>query len=145
MEDLASGWLFCRTAKIYQHLRRVPVYKRQIRLTRELTPRHGVPNQAQGPVSLIDQCPIVWDWRICYDIRQAAVPPQGVIMFRPGPEWIVVLLVVLLLIFGAKRLPDIGSSLGKGIRTFKSAVTGEDNDSTQETPVSRNGRDDETT
>jgi len=66
-------------------------------------------------------------------------------MFRPGPEWIVVLLVVLLLIFGAKRLPDIGSSLGKGIRTFKSAVTGEDNDSTQETPVSRNGRDDETT
>ncbi len=66
-------------------------------------------------------------------------------MFRPGPEWIVVLLVVLLLIFGAKRLPDIGSSLGKGIRTFKSAVTGEDNDSTQETPASRNGRDDETT
>ena len=66
-------------------------------------------------------------------------------MFRPGPELIVVLVLVLLLIFGAKRLPEIGSSLGKGIRTFKSAVTGEDNDSTQETPVSRNGRDDETT
>ena len=47
-------------------------------------------------------------------------------MFRPGPEWIVILLVVLLLIFGAKWLPEIGSSLGKGIRTFKSAVTGED-------------------
>ena len=31
-----------------------------------------------------------------------------------------------MLIFGAKRLPEIGSSLGKGIRTFKSSVTGED-------------------
>ncbi len=47
-------------------------------------------------------------------------------MFRPGPEWIIVLVVILLLIFGAKRLPEIGSSLGKGLRTFKSAVTGED-------------------
>ena len=43
-----------------------------------------------------------------------------------GPEWIIILLVILLLVYGAKRLPDIGSSLGKGIRTFKSAVTGED-------------------
>ena len=47
-------------------------------------------------------------------------------MFRPGPEWIFVILVILLFVFGAKRLPEIGSSLGKGIRTFKSAVTGED-------------------
>ena len=47
-------------------------------------------------------------------------------MFRPGPEWIIVLVVILLLVFGAKRLPEIGSSLGKGLRTFKSAVTGED-------------------
>ena len=47
-------------------------------------------------------------------------------MFRPGPEWIIVILVILLFVFGAKRLPEIGSSLGKGIRTFKSAVTGEE-------------------
>ena len=47
-------------------------------------------------------------------------------MFRPGPEWIIVLVVILLFVFGAKRLPEIGSSLGKGLRTFKSAVTGED-------------------
>ncbi len=47
-------------------------------------------------------------------------------MFRPGPEWVVVILVVLLLIFGAKRFPEMGSSLGRGIRTFKRAVTGED-------------------
>ena len=45
-------------------------------------------------------------------------------MFRPGPEWIIVILVILLFVFGAQRLPEVGSSLGKGIRTFKSAVTG---------------------
>ncbi len=47
-------------------------------------------------------------------------------MFRPGPEWIIVILVILLFVFGAQRLPEVGSSLGKGIRTFKSAVTGEE-------------------
>jgi sec-independent protein translocase protein TatA len=47
-------------------------------------------------------------------------------MFRPGPEWIIVILVILLFVFGAQRLPAVGSSLGKGIRTFKSAVTGEE-------------------
>jgi sec-independent protein translocase protein TatA len=36
-------------------------------------------------------------------------------------ELILIFLVVLLL-FGAKRLPEIGSSLGKGIREFKSSV-----------------------
>ena len=41
------------------------------------------------------------------------------------PE-LLIILVVILLIFGAKRLPEIGSSLGRGIRTFKTAVTGED-------------------
>ncbi len=37
---------------------------------------------------------------------------------------LIILLVVL--IFGARRLPEIGSSLGRSIRSFKSAVTGED-------------------
>ena len=41
------------------------------------------------------------------------------------PELLVILLV-LLLIFGARRLPEIGSALGRSIRTFKSSVTGED-------------------
>ena len=39
---------------------------------------------------------------------------------------LLIILVVILLVFGAKRLPEIGSSLGRGIRTFKSAVTGEE-------------------
>jgi sec-independent protein translocase protein TatA len=41
------------------------------------------------------------------------------------PE-LLILLVVLLLVFGAKRLPEMGKSLGKGMREFKDAVSGED-------------------
>ena len=41
------------------------------------------------------------------------------------PELLIILLVVLL-IFGASRLPGVGSALGKGIRSFKTSVTGED-------------------
>ena len=41
------------------------------------------------------------------------------------PELVIILLIIML-IFGARRLPEIGSSLGRSIRTFKSAVTGED-------------------
>ena len=36
---------------------------------------------------------------------------------------IMVLLVVVLLVFGAKRLPEIGQSLGKGIREFKRSIS----------------------
>ncbi|MEP6692190.1 MAG: twin-arginine translocase TatA/TatE family subunit [Gemmatimonadaceae bacterium] len=36
---------------------------------------------------------------------------------------IMLVLVVVLLLFGAKRLPEIGASMGKGIREFKKSVT----------------------
>ena len=41
------------------------------------------------------------------------------------PELLLLLLVVLLL-FGPKRLPEMGRSLGKGMREFKESVTGND-------------------
>ena len=47
------------------------------------------------------------------------------------PE-IVAILLIIMLIFGARRLPEIGASLGRGIRTFKSAVTGEEDKSRDE-------------
>jgi len=58
------------------------------------------------------------------------------------PELLIILVVVLLL-FGAKRLPEIGSSLGRGIRTFKRSVTGEDEkEKVESTSVdTRNGSD----
>jgi len=49
---------------------------------------------------------------------------------------LMILLVVLLLIFGARRLPEMGRSLGKGMREFKDAVTGvEDKMTTPTTPA----------
>jgi sec-independent protein translocase protein TatA len=41
------------------------------------------------------------------------------------PE-LIVLIIVLLLIFGPKRLPEIGKSMGRGMREFKDSVTGKD-------------------
>ena len=49
-------------------------------------------------------------------------------MPTPGPLEIVILLVIVLLIFGPKRLPDLGRSLGRGMREFKDSVTGKDKD-----------------
>jgi sec-independent protein translocase protein TatA len=46
---------------------------------------------------------------------------------------LLILLVVLLLVFGARRLPEMGRSLGKGMREFKDAVTGVE-ESASETP-----------
>jgi sec-independent protein translocase protein TatA len=45
------------------------------------------------------------------------------------PGWIgvpelLILLLVVLLVFGPKKLPEMGRSLGKGLREFKSSVTG---------------------
>ncbi|MCE5276300.1 MAG: twin-arginine translocase TatA/TatE family subunit [Syntrophaceae bacterium] len=40
-----------------------------------------------------------------------------------GMPHLIVLLVVVLVIFGAGKLPDVGSALGKGIKNFKSAMS----------------------
>lgn len=43
-----------------------------------------------------------------------------------GPLEIVLIIVVLLVIFGPKRLPSLGRSLGSGMREFKESITGDD-------------------
>ncbi len=45
-----------------------------------------------------------------------------------GPMEIVILLVVALLVFGPKRLPEMGRSIGKGMREFKDSISGKDED-----------------
>lgn len=52
-------------------------------------------------------------------------------------ELLVIFLVVLLL-FGAKRLPDIGQALGKSIREFKKAVQGLSGEDKNEDPEKKN-------
>ena len=43
-----------------------------------------------------------------------------------NPIHLAIIAVVVLLLFGAKRLPDMGRSLGSGMRGFKAALSGED-------------------
>jgi sec-independent protein translocase protein TatA len=55
------------------------------------------------------------------------------------PGWIspwelLLLALVVLLVFGPKRLPEMGRSLGKGMREFKTAITGNDDDDKHELP-----------
>jgi sec-independent protein translocase protein TatA len=45
-----------------------------------------------------------------------------------GPWEIILLLLLALLLFGAKRLPEIGRSTGKAMREFKDSVAGKDSD-----------------
>jgi len=42
-----------------------------------------------------------------------------------GPLEIAIVLVIALLIFGPKRLPELGRAMGRGIREFKNSVTGD--------------------
>lgn len=47
-------------------------------------------------------------------------------MFRNPTADLVVVLLIVLLIFGPKRLPGLGKQLGQGIREFKDSITGND-------------------
>ena len=48
-----------------------------------------------------------------------------------APSHIIILGLVLLLIFGPKRLPELGRSLGHGMREFKNSVAGDDTNDEQ--------------
>ncbi len=45
-----------------------------------------------------------------------------------GPAELVILLVIILIVFGVGRLPEVGGALGKGIREFRRASTGEEDE-----------------
>ena len=48
-----------------------------------------------------------------------------------GITGLIVILIVALLVFGPKRLPEIGRSLGKGMREFKDSISGGSDDKTE--------------
>ena len=49
-----------------------------------------------------------------------------------GPMELIIVLVIVLLIFGPKRLPGLGRSLGSGMREFKDSLTGKTKDEERE-------------
>ena len=49
-------------------------------------------------------------------------------MFGLGPMELTIILVIILIIFGAGRLPEIGSGIGKGIKNFKKSMKDTENE-----------------
>jgi sec-independent protein translocase protein TatA len=49
-----------------------------------------------------------------------------------GPLELAIVLIIALVIFGPKKLPELGSSMGKGLREFKNSVTGGSDDDEDE-------------
>ena len=45
-----------------------------------------------------------------------------------GPQELLIVLFIVIIIFGAKKLPELGKSLGESIRNFKGSVSGKDKD-----------------
>jgi len=62
-----------------------------------------------------------------------------------SPWHIVLLLGIALLLFGGKRLPEIGRSLGSGMREFKDAVTGNTPETPPELPPAETPSENDTT
>lgn len=52
-----------------------------------------------------------------------------------GPLEIIIVLIIALIVFGPKRLPELGSSLGRGIREFRNTVTGDKSNDDDEPEV----------
>jgi sec-independent protein translocase protein TatA len=57
-------------------------------------------------------------------------------MFQKFGVWeIVLILVIILIVFGVGKLPQVGSAIGKGIRSFKRGQSGEDEEKEKEEEV----------
>ena len=53
-------------------------------------------------------------------------------MFRPGPLEIGLIVFIVLILFGAGKLPQVGSAMGKGIRAFRRGQSGEEDAAEEE-------------
>ena len=60
-------------------------------------------------------------------------------MFNIGPQELFILFLIVLLIFGAKRIPEIGRSIGKGIQEFKRGMREVETELTTDKPEEKKG------
>ena len=56
------------------------------------------------------------------ELKEARADREGERMFGIGMPELIIILVIIMIIFGAGKLPDIGAGVGKAIRNFKSAT-----------------------
>ena len=52
-----------------------------------------------------------------------------------GPLELAIVLIIALVIFGPKRLPELGRSMGRGIREFRSSISGKDDEEEPSQPA----------
>ncbi len=62
-------------------------------------------------------------------------------MFGLSAAHLLILFIVLVVFFGAKRLPELGSSLGKGIRSFKKSLEGKDEENERPKEIVQDSKD----
>jgi sec-independent protein translocase protein TatA len=55
-------------------------------------------------------------------------------MIPKGPE-LIILIVLIIIIFGARKLPELGKGIGEGIKNFKKSIKGDDDGKPKETSV----------
>jgi sec-independent protein translocase protein TatA len=61
--------------------------------------------------------------------------------FGIGLPEVIIVLVIALVVFGPKRLPDLGRSLGTGMREFKDSITGNSKDDDEPSKITAAGAD----
>ena len=54
--------------------------------------------------------------------------------FRLGPWEIALIVIIILIVFGVGRLPQVGGAIGKGIRNFRKGQRGEEDEEEEEKP-----------
>ncbi len=59
----------------------------------------------------------------------AYILPLGVV----GPQQLILIAIIVLILFGGKKIPELMGGIGKGIKEFKKATTDDDSESTEKT------------
>lgn len=57
--------------------------------------------------------------------------------FNVGPMELIIVLAIALIVLGPKKLPEVGKSLGRGMREFKESISGDSRDDRDERPALR--------